>query len=578
MALHQEGRLDEAAALYEAVIAQAPEHADAHQLLGLIALNTGNAPRAVDLIRRALEIDPSSFGAHVNLGASYKALGQRELAVESYDTAVSLRPDYVDGWIHAGNLLGELHRIPEALARFDAALRADPDHAGALNNRGNALRRLGQHEAALECFDQSLARDNSRHDARLNRGVVLMELGRDAEALTEYNKLLVSFPSHALAWNNRGNVLLRLRRYAEAVDSLDRALDLAPDYPPAWVNRANAMLALCQYDHARSALEHVRTLVPSLAEAQWNLANLDLLQGRFDSGWRHFEARWRAALLEPRRHEATPVWLGETDVRGKRVMLWHEQGFGDTIQFARFARDVAALGAIPVVEVQPALKPLMAASLEGIEVIATGEPTAPCDYATPLMSLPLALRVDVSSLPAAPYLRAELAHVQAHAAALGPRRAPLRVAIAMSGNTKHRNDANRSIALRDFARMVRGVETVVVQKGLRADDSRVISRYPDFRYVGDALSDFSDTAAVIENCDLVISVDTSVVHLAAALGKPVWVLLPANPDWRWQLGREDSPWYPSARLFRQTKPGDWTDVYERVARELEMLAANTTRD
>ena len=578
IALHQAGRLDEAAKLYTFVIENNPRHSDAMQLLGLIALNQGDARRAADLIARSIEINPASFGAQVNLGASYKALGERARAVQCYDNAVALKPDYLDGWIHAGNLLGELDHVDASLARFDGALKIDPRHAGALNNRGNALRRLGRHALALESFGRLLDLDPARADARLNRGVVLLDMGNSEAAIADFDVLLAANPAHAVAWNNRCNALMRLRRYEEALPSLDRALELAPDYAPAWANRGNLMLALCRYAEARVAFERARELAPTLDEAHWNMATLELLEGHFERGWRAFEARWTVSGLEARRHRSIAAWLGDADVRGKRLLLWHEQGLGDTIQFCRFARDVAARGAKVVLEVQPALKRLIASSLPDIEVIATGEPTGPCDFGVPLMSLPLALGIDVASMVNAPrYLHADPAIVSHWIGRLGERGARPRVGLAISGNIAHHNDANRSIRLQDCSALLQAADSLIIQKGLRKEDADALAQFPRARYVGDTFGDFSDSAAVIDQCDLVITVDTSVAHLAGALGKPTWLLVPANPDWRWQLDRDDSPWYASARLFRQSRIGDWSDVVDRVARETEQWRVASLR-
>ncbi|RKP58468.1 tetratricopeptide repeat protein [Pararobbsia silviterrae] len=608
VALHRAGRLDEAARLYERAIARDPRHGEAHSLLGLVALKQGDAARAADLLRRATELDPASVGAHANLAAAYKALGDRARALRSYETALSLNPAYVDGWIQAGHLLGELGQPRDALDRYDRALQIDAAHAGAWVGRGITLRRLGAYAQALACFDRVLARDPNRLDARHHRGAVLLELGRDADALAEFDTLLAARPDDGPAWSSRGFALMRLHRDAEAVAAVERAVAVAPHYPPAWVNCGTVMLAQCRYADARAAFERALALAPALVDARWNLANLDLLEGRFDAGWRGFEARWHSRHHETRRHATIPAWLGDASIDGARVLLWHEQGLGDTLQFCRFARDIAARGASPVLEVQPALKRLLSSSLPGIEVIETGAASDTTvaadssdttgasrssslsdatdmrktqnanrayDYAIPLMSLPLALGQTLASVPAEPaYLHADPALCADWAARLGPRSTRLRVGFAISGNSTHRNDANRSIALRAFAPILDRVDAVMLQKGLRDADAHALADYPNVRYIGDAIADFADTAAAIAQCDLVISADTSVAHLAGALGARVWVLVPANPDWRWQLGRDDTPWYASATLFRQTRTGDWGSVFERILRALDSLDAH----
>jgi tetratricopeptide (TPR) repeat protein len=571
LAFHQQGQLEQAAALYQAILNEQPRHADAMHLLGMIALHGGQAQRAADLIGQSVEINPGQFTAHANLGFAWKALGQREHALRCFDQTVALKPDFVDGWIHRGNLLAELDRLPDSLASFDAALAVSPDHLGALNNRGDALRKLKRYEEALACFDRALRLEADRPDAMLNRGTVLLELERPADALRCFDRLIENNPQHAVAWSNRGNALSRLQRETQALESFDRALSIEPRYTPAWINRANTLLALCRYKDARASFGRALALDSDLPMARWNASILDLLEGRFETGWRGYESRWSVPGLEPARHTQVPHWLGDADIRGKRILLWHEQGLGDTLQFCRYAMAVARLGAEPVLEVQPALKRLIAANLSGIRVVASGEPVPPCDYATPLMSLPLACAIDIgTAIPASAYLSAAPDDLAAWQARLGPRRHARRIGIAFSGNTTHRNDSNRSIMASQLGALSGDFELLVIQKGLRDVDAEALARLREVRYLGDELNDFGDTAALIANLDLVITVDTSLAHLAGALGKPVWVLLPANPDWRWQLGREDSPWYASARLFRQAVAGDWDEVLGRVGQALRV--------
>jgi tetratricopeptide (TPR) repeat protein len=569
LAFHQQGQLEQAAALYEVILNEQPRHADALHLLGMIALHGGQAQRAAELIGRSVEINPGQFTAHTNLGFAWKALGQRENALRCFEQTVALKPDFVDGWIHRGNLLAELDRPSDSLASFDAALAVSPDHLGALNNRGDALRKLKRHDEALACFERALTLEPDRPDALLNQGTVWLEIDRPADALRCFDRLIGNHPQHALAWSNRGNALSRLQREARALESFDQALSIQPGYTPAWVNRANTLLALCRYEEARASFARALALEPDSSMARWNASILDLLEARFDTGWRGYESRWSVPGLEAARHTHVPRWSGAADIRGKRILLWHEQGLGDTLQFCRYARTVAALGAEPVLEVQPALKRLLASNLAGMQVCASGEPVPSCDFAIPLMSLPLACGLDLgTAVPAPAYLNADPAGVAAWQTRLGPRRHARRIGIAFSGNTTHRNDSNRSISAAQLGALTGDHEWLVIQKGLRDGDAQTLSRLTEVRYFGDDLHDFGDTAALIANLDLVITVDTSLAHLAGGMGKPVWVLLPANPDWRWQLGREDTPWYASARLFRQAVAGDWDEVLERVRQAL----------
>ncbi|RKP58470.1 tetratricopeptide repeat protein [Pararobbsia silviterrae] len=505
--------------------------------------------------------------AHLRLGKALQEIGHHAEAIALFDELLAQGPDPIDLRFHRGVSLGALGRVDAALADYRAVLARDPSHAGAANNAANALRRLGRHAEALDAFDAALAAHPDHPDLRLNRGAMAFEAGDLERALADFDALLARLPDHALGLNNRGNVLNRLGRHAEALAMFDRSIAARPDAMSAWVNRASALQGLARFDDAQASYARARALAPDAAIARWNASHLALLRGQYASGWPDYEARWASGVdLEPRRHTTLPEWRGADDLRGKRIVLWHEQGLGDTIQFCRYAPHVAARGARVVLEVQASLKRLVAASLPGIDVIATGEPPGPCDYATPLMSLPLALGTDADSIPAAPaYLTADPDDVERWRTRLAPRARSPRVGLAWSGNAAHRNDANRSMPVSALMPLADQADLYGIQKDVRAADRQTLSAHPSIRLPGTELGDFADTAALIATLDLVVTVDTSIAHLAGALGKPVWILLPALPDWRWQLGREDSPWYPSARLFRRPRDADWAPVVAAVA-------------
>ncbi len=473
-----------------------------------------------------------------------------------------------------GHALAQCGRLAPALERFDAALAMRPGHLGALGGRADVLRRLARHDEALACLDRMLEIDPDHAGALLTRSAVLLECRRHDDALRCVERLLARDPQSVPALNNRANALASLRRYPDALAVLERIVALEPGFMPAWVNRGTILTALGRYDDAEANFEHAGAIAPDSAELRWNASFVKLLRGQFRAGWADYEARWSTPSFGQRRHAALPVWAGE-DVRGRRVLLWHEQGLGDTLQFCRYAILVAGLGAAVVLEVQPELKTLLATSLPGIAtVVASGEPLPPCDVAAPLMSLPHVFGTEGETVPHAPaYLRADPARVARWARRFNSRRAgprgPLpRVGIACSGNPSHRHDLERSLAIDPFRPLGRAAELFIVQKDLRERDRQRLPALGEIRHLGDGLADFGDTAALLACLDLVISADTSIVHLAGALGKPVWILLPASPDWRWQLEREDSPWYPSARLFRQREAGNWGEVIERVVRAL----------
>jgi hypothetical protein len=374
----------------------------------------------------------------------------------------------------------------------------------------------------------------------LNRAHALHSLGRDAEALAAYSQATALLPQSAEAWNGHGNTLMALNRHPEALASFDRALALRPDF----------------------------------ADAQFNAALALLATGDYARGFSKYEWRWkRTGMAHVRHGHGRPLWLGEYPLGRKTILLHAEQGLGDTIQFARYAPLLARGGARVVLEVQPELTGLLA-RLEGVtQVVARGGKLPAFDVHCPLGSLPLALKTDIGSVPAAiPYLAADPERIAHWRPRLDAIPAP-RIAIAWAGNAAHANDRNRSVpaALAEALWRDRPQHIVSIQRDLRPGDDDLLRRAGGLQHVGPDLASFADTAAVLALCDLVVTVDTSVAHLAAAMGRPTWVLLPHAPDWRWTRERETTPWYPDVRLFRQPQHGDWASVIACVSAEIGAL-------
>jgi len=533
IALHQQGRLAEADRLYARILKVYPEQFDALHLSGLARLQGGKAGEAHRLITAALKVAPQSPDAHANLGL----------------------------------VLGALKRPDDALASFDRALALAPDHLEALGNRGNALLDLKRPQEALACFDKVLAREPRHLPSRVNRGNALTALGRIEEAIAEYDAALALYPGDVKAQFNRATASFRLGRYADALARFDRVLAAAPQYAEAHVGRGQALQALGLHAEALASYRQATALQKDYADAHFNAALALLTLGDTAQGFAEYEWRWKRSGIA-RRGIGKPLWLGEYPLARKTILLHAEQGLGDTIMFARYAPVLARSGAKVVLEVQSELKELLA-QLDGVTVIARGEPLPAFDLHCPLGSLPLALKTDMTSVPAdIPYLRASEERV----AKWRPRLEALpgkRVALAWAGNPSHVNDRNRSIA---FARLAPLLSTPgITFVGVQPDDKsggNADSRVGGFVNLGGDLRDFGDSAAVVSLCDLVISVDTAVAHLAAAMGLPTFVLLPFWPDWRWTLDRDASPWYPAARLFRQQIDGDWDSVIARVTSEI----------
>jgi tetratricopeptide (TPR) repeat protein len=568
--LHGRGRFNEAETLYAEILAAKPDHFDALHMLGLLKLQRGKSADALRLIAAALKAKPVSAEALLNHGNVLNALNRHEEALASYDQALAIKPRYAEALNNRGSVLGRLTRHEEALTSYERALKIKPDYAEALYNQGNALRALDRDEEALKSYERVLAIRPDHAQAHNNRGNALQKLGRHQEALASYERAFALKPDFVEALSNRGNALQSLGRIREALESYARALALKPDYAEALYNQGNGLVMLGRHREALESYAWALAIKPDHAEAQWNQGLARLRLGDFHDGWKQYEWRWQRPDGAQQRSFAQPLWSGQQSLQGKTILLHAEQGLGDSIQFVRYAALVARRGAKVILEVQRTLKDLLA-RVEGVSgIVGRGEELPAFDLHCPLLSLPLAFNTELGSILASvPYVTAADDRIEIWNARLPPRKG-LRVGIAWSGNAKHKDDRNRSIALSRLAPLfdAPGVQFVSLQKDVRDGEAEALRNILGLLDLGPDLKDFADTAAVMSLLDLVISVDTSTAHLAGAMGKPIFILLPFSPDWRWLLEREDSPWYPTARLFRQPKIGDWESVIERVRREL----------
>jgi tetratricopeptide (TPR) repeat protein len=566
----QRGEHREAEHLCRLVLDVKAEYFDALYLLGIIAGQVGKTQEATELLSKALSVNPTSADAYYNRGVALGELRRLPEALESYEQAIAIKSDYADAHYNRGVVLGELNRPAEALKSYERAIVLKPDHAETYNNRGIALSCLHRHAEALASYQRAIELRPGYASAYNNLGNVLVELERRGEALACFERALAIRPDYPEACNNRGIVLSDLERHAEALVSFDRAIALKPEYAEGHYNRGNTLRDLHRHAEAVASYGRALALRPDYAAAHWNLADCRLLLGDFVRGWEEYEWRWKLEQRETgRRDFLQPLWLGAPSVKGRTMLLHCERGLGDTLLFCRYAKEIAALGAKVVLEVQPPLVQLLA-DLEGVtEILPNGAPLPAFDYHCPLMSLPLAFRTDLSSIPASiPYVRSDPERVATWRGKLGEKTKP-RVGLVWSGSTALKND-KRSMALAEMLPLVGDwAEWVSLQKEVREADAALLATRTDLHHVGGELMDFADTAALVELMDVVVTVDTSVANLAGAMGKPVWILLPYNPhDWRWMLDREDSPWYPTARLFRQPATDDWASVIRRVNEEL----------
>jgi tetratricopeptide (TPR) repeat protein len=572
---YEAGRLPEAQRSYQRALQLDPGQPDALHMLGIIALQLGEHELSLQMIARAIRGRPSDPHFLNNFGVVNLGLNRLEEALEGFERALAIEPDFCDALRNRGNALQALGRHDEALASYDRALAIRPDYAEALNNRGLVLHEFGRYEEALASYGKALTINPRSAEALSNRGTALEQLKRYDEALASHDQALAIQPEAPEVLANRSDILRVLDRCDEALASSEKALKVRPGFAEALVSRGNALQALGRCDEALASYQQALAVKPGDAGAHWNAAVCRLLLGDFARGWREYEWRWESRdLRAARRNFSPPLWLGKEDISGKSVLLHAEQGLGDTIQFARYAQAVAGKGARVFLEVQPALGSLLSDVSGAYKVLRRGDPLPGFDFHCPLMSAPLAFDTRLETIPAdGPYLRAKDAAVQRWENILGRKSAP-RIGIAWSGSPAHRNDRNRSMALSRLMPLKSlGATLVSLQNEARAGDENMLQGDWQILHFGPQLGNFSDTAALVSLLDLVISVDTAVAHLAGALGTPVWILLPFAPDWRWLLHREDSPWYPTARLYRQPRAGDWDSVLGRVKRDLASYLA-----
>ena len=449
---------------------------------------------------------------------------------------------------------------PAAEKLLKRVLAVLPESAKANELMAYVVANRGDLEAAFPFLQRATRAPDASAQSWYYLALWFQKNGRLEDALAAYDRAQAMSPDAFAFFYDKGTALDALGRYEEAAANYSRALALNPGHAESWSNRGAALHDLGRNAEALADFERALALRPEDAHTQWNASQARLALGDFEAGWRLYEYRFQSPGGQLARHAGIARWTGGESLQGKRILAWCEQGLGDTLMFCRYAPLLASRGAAVVCEVQAPLRELVA-SIEGITVVAKGDPVPDCDFQIPLMSLPHAFATTRETIPAStPYLKADPARLRAMAARFA-RRARPNIGIACSGNAAMKHDARRSIVLREFAPLADAANVYLLQKTLTEADQAFL------RQGGGGIEhlalDFNDTAAAIACLDLVVSVDTSIAHLAGALGRPVWILLSTPSDWRW-TDEGTSPWYPTATLLRQARPGDWAEVMARV--------------
>jgi tetratricopeptide (TPR) repeat protein len=609
-AMHELGRTTEAQHLYEQALGLQPDFAEADYNLALIYYQQQNWARSVAHFSHALAQRPGWAVAWYNLALCLEATGEAHKAISAYRRALDLQPDYPEALYNLGCLLLSQGSYTSAEAAFRRTIALQSDHAAAHNNLGKCLQALKKTDAARSAFETAGALDPTLGQSWFNLGEIEQMQGRPELAVVHYRKALEQSPHMAAAYNNLGNAYQKLNQYSQAVDCYRRlvsrrpesaegyynlgsalrcteafeeamtcllhAIRLKPDYADAWNNLALACKNIGDMDRALTCFNRALALDPELAVAHWNRGFVYLLKKDYPHGWADFEWRFRI----PQRKLVYPFhlngvrWTGQT-VPQATILVHDEQGLGDTIQFARYLPLVKARCARVILETRAELVTLLqrCAGVDNIIVRSTdGCPSAAYDFHVPLMSLPAIFQTGAATIPdRVPYLYAEPQKVDRWRLKFPA--GGLKIGLVWSGRPQHTNDRNRSCRLADLVPLLRtpGVHFYGLQKGLEANQVENLPEDINVTNLGGELRDFSDTAAVLANLDLIITVDTAVAHLAGAMARPVWTMIPFIPDWRWAMSDETTPWYPSMRLFRQKRPKKWDHPVQRIRTKIGEL-------
>lgn len=589
---------------FEAAVAAAPGNAIPHLNLGFVLLETGRAAAARASLQQAVALGGGADASYL-LGRSHAVLEDLAAACESFEQAIAAREDFGFAWRDLGMARERLGQAEAALAAYQRARLVAPDLADAVAGAARVLLQLGRHAEAVDCAQQWCAASPDDWSAHFTQGQALLAVEQSAPALAELDVAASLAPDQAVVHYVRGNCLFKLARFEEAAQAYGLASAAAPGWPQPWMNCATALDRLGRFDEAIAwtdktlaqepgngaaikmramlllsahraqealdTLERARGAHPGDANLEWAYAFGHHLAGDMDKAWPAFEARWRAGDIgvDLKKHPFPGTqWTGQP-LSGKTLLLYPEQGYGDILQFIRFVPELERRGARVLLWLPGPLVELASSVSSGCVVRRHLEELPAFDFHCPLMSVPHGLRTTLATLPAAvPYLQVDAGRRREWAERLGPRRG-LRVGVVWSGNPAQKNDPNRSIPLELFSGIaVPGCEFFSLLNAVRPSDESALRAWTGLRHYGDDIRTFADSAALAAEMDLVISVCTSGAHLAGALGLPLWVLLCFRADWRWLLDRDDSPWYPTARLFRQDGSRDWRPVIARVRAEL----------
>lgn len=558
---------------HEKALQLAPNNPDGWLNYGQTLAVLKRHEQALTAFDKALSLQPQYAEAWHNKALTLSELKRHEEAIDCFNKGIALQPNNPKEWLDLSCSLGALKRYQEALQACDQALALQPNYLEAWLNKGSAYTELKEYRSALDCYDQALLLKDNYVDAWYSKGVALEKLEQQEEALLCYNKAIELDSNFSRAWLNKGCILNDMAHYEEAIACFNRAIDLDTNYADAWANKAIALYELRKYEEAISCCDKAIEIEPDHVDGHWNKAFAQLILGKFEEGWPNYEYRWKRNGAETDPYPHIPRVGSLEELTGKSLIVWPEQGFGDILQFARYIPKLIQLEIQVFFEVPSSLISLFK-NHYSCNLIPKNEHMVKADFQTPLASLPLLFKTTLNTIPSdVPYIQVSSEIIEKWAHKLPLSKDMLNIGIACSGNIHFdlKHGANkRPIPLSHFHDLATRHNIFLIQKDVRKADQVILETAKNIHPLGDLINSFEDTAAIIENMDLIISIDTSLAHLAGAMGKKILLLLPWSPDWRYLTHGSTSPWYPSATLIRQPNPRDWKSVMKELEKILNL--------
>jgi len=573
--LRQHGYVEQAKEIYKEILDINPRVYEANYSLSVISLNQGDYEVGIEFGKKALKINRNDETLYNNIGSSLAFLKRYDEALNYLCAAVKISPKYTQALFNKGSVLLEKKLYEESLVFFNRAIVTEKNDPEIYSNRSMALLGLGRYLEALDSINEAIFIEPNFPEGHYNKGFILEKLGKLDEAIFSYDNSISLNSENAEAYNNRGNILLNLKEMEDSICDLSKAIELKPEYPDPYNNMGNAYLNLNRVDEAVKLFERSIELSCDITEATFNRSLALLVAGNYESGFIEYESRWNTRSFSPLfTRNDIPNWTGNDDISSRSILLYAEQGIGDTIQFARFVKMVEDLCPNVYLKIQPPLKRLFSETFKSaIFVNQEDSSLLKFDYQCSILSLPNVFRTDLNTIPN-PLQFNTINYDLNKFRIKSQNRGKLRIGLVCSGNIKHGNDKSRSISTKQLIEFLpQNAEYFSLQKEFREGEKDILIQN-EISTFEDQIDDFFDTAALCSLMDLVITVDTSVAHLAGSMNIPTWILIPFCPDWRWLLDRTDSPWYPSVRLFRQKNIGDWTSPLSQISSRLSEMVFN----